>query len=93
MRIEVAEASFRRLRATSVAQQQQATAYVEMVWELSRYLEEFVEFPRSTYPPGHAQTHTIHLTPQRPPATSERTGALEPSPSPTSSTNSSSTES
>lgn len=43
--VEIAEASFRRLRATTVAQQQQATAYVEQVWELSCYLEEFVEFP------------------------------------------------
>ncbi|MCS5735757.1 XRE family transcriptional regulator [Herbiconiux sp. CPCC 203386] len=43
--IEIAEASFRRLRATTVGQQQQATAYVEQAWELSRYLEESVEFP------------------------------------------------
>lgn len=43
--IEIAQASFRRLRATTVAQQQQATAYVEQTWELSRYLERFVEFP------------------------------------------------
>ncbi|WP_282099765.1 XRE family transcriptional regulator [Clavibacter capsici] len=45
VRVEVAEASFRRLRSTTVSQQQQATAYVELVWELNRYLEEFVEFP------------------------------------------------
>lgn len=45
VRVEVAEASFRRLRSTTVAQQQQATAYVELVWELGRYLEEHVEFP------------------------------------------------
>lgn len=44
-KVEVAEASFRRLRSTSVAQQQQATAYVEQVWELSLYLEQRVEFP------------------------------------------------
>jgi Zn-dependent peptidase ImmA (M78 family)/DNA-binding XRE family transcriptional regulator len=43
--VEIAEASFRRLRATSLAQQQQATAYVEQAWELSSYLEETVEFP------------------------------------------------
>jgi Zn-dependent peptidase ImmA (M78 family)/transcriptional regulator with XRE-family HTH domain len=43
--VEIAEASFRRLRATSLAQQQQATAYVEQAWELSCYLEESVEFP------------------------------------------------
>ncbi|AND15256.1 helix-turn-helix domain-containing protein [Rathayibacter tritici] len=45
VRVEVAEASFRRLRSTTVGQQQQATAYAELVWELSRYLEQFVEFP------------------------------------------------
>jgi Zn-dependent peptidase ImmA (M78 family)/transcriptional regulator with XRE-family HTH domain len=50
VRVEVAEASFRRLRSTTVAQQQQATAYVELVWELSRYLEEFVEFPAVNLP-------------------------------------------
>lgn len=44
-KVEIAEASFRRLRSTSVAQQQQATAYVEQAWELSRYLESRVEFP------------------------------------------------
>lgn len=50
VRIEVAQASFRRLRSTTVGQQQQATAYVELVWELSRYLEEFVEFPQLDLP-------------------------------------------
>lgn len=45
VQVEIAEASFRRLRSTSVAQQQQATAYVEQVWELSCYLEDSVEFP------------------------------------------------
>jgi len=30
-RVEVSEASFRRLRSTTVGQQQQATAYVELV--------------------------------------------------------------
>lgn len=45
VQVEIAEASFRRLRSTTVAQQQQATAYVEQVWELSCYLEERVEFP------------------------------------------------
>lgn len=48
--VEVAEASFRRLRSTTVAQQQQATAYVEQVWELSCYLEEQVEFPELDLP-------------------------------------------
>lgn len=43
--LEIAQASFRRLRATSVLQQQQAVAYAEQVWELSAYLEEQVEFP------------------------------------------------
>lgn len=50
VRVEVAEASFRRLRSTTVAQQHQATAYVELVWELSRYLEEVVEFPAVDLP-------------------------------------------
>jgi Zn-dependent peptidase ImmA (M78 family)/DNA-binding XRE family transcriptional regulator len=50
VRVEVSEASFRRLRSTTVAQQQQATAYVELIWELSRYLEEFVEFPSIDLP-------------------------------------------
>ncbi len=45
VQVEIAEASFRRLRSTTVAQQQQATAYVEQVWELSCYLEDSVEFP------------------------------------------------
>ncbi len=49
--VEVAEASFRRLRSTTVAQQQQATAYVEQAWELSCYLEEQVEFPALDLPP------------------------------------------
>ena len=43
--VDIAQASFRRLRATSVAQQYQAVSYVEQVWELSSYLEESVEFP------------------------------------------------
>ncbi|PPH96004.1 DNA-binding protein [Rathayibacter sp. AY1B7] len=50
VRVEVAEASFRRLRSTTVGQQQQATAYAELVWELSRYLEQFVEFPDVNLP-------------------------------------------
>ncbi|WP_172889116.1 helix-turn-helix domain-containing protein [Microbacterium sp. TPU 3598] len=49
-KVEVAEASFRRLRSTSVAQQQQATAYVEQAWELSLYLEKRVEFPALDLP-------------------------------------------
>lgn len=50
VRVEVSEASFRRLRSTTVGQQQQATAYAELVWELSRYLEEYVEFPEVDLP-------------------------------------------
>jgi len=50
VQVEVAEASFRRLRATTVSQQQQATAYVEQAWELSCYLEESVEFPALDLP-------------------------------------------
>lgn len=49
-KVEIAEASFRRLRSTSVAQQQQATAYVEQAWELSLYLETRVEFPPLVLP-------------------------------------------
>lgn len=49
-KVEVAEASFRRLRSTSVAQQQQATAYVEQAWEVSLYLEKQVEFPALDLP-------------------------------------------
>jgi len=48
--VEIAEASFRRLRSTTVGQQQQATAYVEQAWELSCYLEESVEFPEVDLP-------------------------------------------
>lgn len=48
--LEIAQASFRRLRATSVLQQQQAVAYAEQVWELSAYLEEQVEFPNLDLP-------------------------------------------
>lgn len=48
--VDIAEASFRRLRSTSVAQQQQATAYVEQAWELACYLEESVEFPEVDLP-------------------------------------------
>ena len=48
--LEIAQASFRRLRATSVLQQQQAVAYAEQVWELSTYLEEHVEFPELDLP-------------------------------------------
>lgn len=48
--LEIAQASFRRLRATSVLQQQQAVAYAEQVWELSAYLEEHVEFPELDLP-------------------------------------------
>ncbi|WP_401001131.1 helix-turn-helix domain-containing protein [Agromyces sp. GXQ0307] len=50
VQVEIAEASFRRLRATTVGQQQQATAYVEQAWELSCYLEESVEFPSLDIP-------------------------------------------
>jgi len=50
VQVEIAEASFRRLRSTTVAQQQQATAYVEQVWELSCYLEDSVEFPAVDLP-------------------------------------------
>ncbi len=50
VQVEIAEASFRRLRATTVGQQQQATAYVEQAWELSCYLEESVEFPALDLP-------------------------------------------
>lgn len=49
-KVEIAEASFRRLRSTTVGQQQQATAYVEQAWELSRYLEARVEFPELDLP-------------------------------------------
>lgn len=48
--LEIAQASFRRLRATSVQQQQQAVVYAEQVWELSAYLEEEVEFPELDLP-------------------------------------------
>lgn len=48
--VDIAEASFRRLRSTTVAQQQQATAYVEQSWELSCYLETSVEFPAIDLP-------------------------------------------
>ena len=48
--LEIAQASFRRLRATSVLQQQQAVAYAEQVWELSAFLEEHVEFPELDLP-------------------------------------------
>lgn len=50
VQVEIAEASFRRLRSTTVGQQQQATAYVEQAWELSCYLEDSVEFPRLDLP-------------------------------------------
>ena len=48
--LEIAQASFRRLRATTIQQQQQAVAYAEQVWELSAYLEEEVEFPELDLP-------------------------------------------
>ena len=48
--VEIGQASFRRLRATTSAQQQQAIAYVEQVWELASYLEESVEFPELDLP-------------------------------------------
>lgn len=48
--LDIAQASFRRLRATTVAQQQQAIAYVEQVWELATYLEQRVEFPEVNLP-------------------------------------------
>ncbi len=50
VQVDIAEASFRRLRSTTVTQQQQATAYVEQAWELSCYLEESVEFPELDLP-------------------------------------------
>lgn len=50
VQVDIAEASFRRLRSTTVTQQQQATAYVEQAWELSCYLEESVEFPKLDLP-------------------------------------------
>jgi Zn-dependent peptidase ImmA (M78 family) len=50
VQLDVTQASFRRLRATSVGQQQQAIAFVEQVWELSAYLEELVEFPEIDLP-------------------------------------------
>lgn len=51
VQLDVTQASFRRLRATTVGQQQQAIAFVEQVWELSTYLEELVEFPEIDLPP------------------------------------------
>lgn len=48
--LEIAQASFRRLRATTVLQQQQAVAYAEQVWELNSLLEEQVEFPQLDLP-------------------------------------------
>jgi Zn-dependent peptidase ImmA (M78 family)/transcriptional regulator with XRE-family HTH domain len=50
VQVEIAEASFRSLRSTTVGQQQQATAYVEQAWELSCYLEDSVEFPEVDLP-------------------------------------------
>ena len=50
VQIEISQASFRRLRATSVLQQQQAVTYAEHVWELSSLLEEEVEFPNLDLP-------------------------------------------
>lgn len=58
--VEIAEASFRRLRSTTVSQQQQATAYVEQAWELSCYLEESVEFPDIDLP-GWAQPDSFDV--------------------------------
>lgn len=48
--VDVTQASFRHLRSTTVAQQQQACAFVEQVWELSAHLEAFVEFPDPDLP-------------------------------------------
>lgn len=48
--VEIAEITFRRLRSTSVAQQHQAAAFIEQVWELSRYLEQHVVFPELDLP-------------------------------------------
>lgn len=60
VQVDIAEASFRRLRSTTVTQQQQATAYVEQVWELSCYLEEGVEFPELDLPAwAHADSHDV----------------------------------
>lgn len=59
-KVEIAEASFRRLRSTTVGQQQQATAYVEQAWELSRYLEARVEFPELDLPAwAHADAEQV----------------------------------
>jgi Zn-dependent peptidase ImmA (M78 family)/transcriptional regulator with XRE-family HTH domain len=43
--VDITQASFRHLRSTTIAQQQQACAFVEQVWELSTRLEAYVEFP------------------------------------------------
>lgn len=60
VQVDIAEASFRRLRSTSVTQQQQATAYVEQAWELACYLEESVEFPALDLPQwAHADSGSI----------------------------------
>ncbi|WP_449407156.1 helix-turn-helix domain-containing protein [Microbacterium maritypicum] len=59
-KVEIAEASFRRLRSTTVGQQQQATAYVEQAWELSRYLETRIEFPELDLPAwAHADAEQV----------------------------------
>lgn len=59
-KVEIAEASFRRLRSTTVGQQQQATAYVEQAWELSRYLETRIEFPDLDLPVwAHADAEQV----------------------------------
>lgn len=60
VQVDIAEASFRRLRSTSVTQQQQATAYVEQAWELACYLEESVEFSEVNLP-GWAWTDSDNV--------------------------------
>ena len=57
VQVDIAEASFRRLRSTTVTQQQQATAYVEQAWELSCYLEEAWSSRNWTFLPGRTPTH------------------------------------
>jgi Zn-dependent peptidase ImmA (M78 family) len=69
--VDIAQASFRRLRATSVAQQHQAVSYAEQVWELSSYLEESVEFPPLNLP-GWAVADEINTDRAPDPVTAAR---------------------
>jgi Zn-dependent peptidase ImmA (M78 family)/DNA-binding XRE family transcriptional regulator len=50
VQLEIAQASFRRLRSTTILQQQQAISYAEQAWEMSSLLEESVEFPEIDLP-------------------------------------------